>query len=115
MEERPEIKIGDTYFMFDINRRVYEKDEAGRPRGSASFRGHFFSVEVKGETSRSWIVGHFSQKVPKKDPWSVLYTEDMIDDAEWINSHKYRISQDVLRVKDGDKLRQIAAIIGYKE
>lgn len=109
-----DIKIGDEFFIFDINRRVYERDEKGHAKGGPTFRGHFVSVKITGETSRSWITNHWDMKVPKKDPFSVLYTENMIDEAEWISEHRYRISEAVRRIEKGDILKQIAELIGYE-
>ncbi len=111
--EKPEIKIGDTYFMFDTNRRVYERDENGRAKGGPTFRGHFYEVKVNDETARSWLVGPYNVKVPKKDPWLVLYTPEMIDEKEWVQVHRYSIARAVDTVRDPVVLRKIAELVGY--
>jgi len=104
---KPEIKIGDEYFVYDINKRVYES------RGSApTFRGHFWSVKIVGETSRSWILSRYDQKVPKADPWAILWTPEMIDDGEWKDRNGHKIAERVRSAK-ADQLRQIAAILEY--
>lgn len=109
-----DIKVGDKFFMFDTNRRVYERDEKGHATGGPTFRGHFYEVTIDGETSRSWLVGKWKPtKVPKSDPFSVLYTEAMIDDAEWVSRHRSRIASLVQFTKDPDTLRNIAEIVGY--
>jgi len=108
MSDKPEIKIGDEYFIYDINKRVYES------RNSApTFRGHFWPVRIIGETSRSWILSRYDQKVPKADPWSILYTSEMIDDGEWKDRNGYKISERA-RSATIEQLRQIAEILGYK-
>lgn len=102
------IKIGDEFFVFDENKRVYEAKNS-----PPTYRGHFRPITVTGETSRSWIVGPFGMKVSKKDPWSVLYTPSMIDDGEWVNSHRYKLEYQ-LRMATAEQLRAIADILGYE-
>jgi hypothetical protein len=123
-----EIKIGDVFFMFDSNRRVYAKDANGRSIGGPLFRGHFYPVEVYGETSRSWLVGRpgrpalsewlrpeLAAKVPKAKPFPPLYTAEDVDRAVWVRENGHRLAERVSYVKDYDKLRQIAEIVGYEE
>lgn len=109
-----DINVGDKFFIFDTNRRVYKRNEKGQATGGPTFRGHFYEVTIDGETSRSWLVGEWKPiKVPKSDPFSVLYTEEMIADAEWLSEHRYRISSQVQSIKDADVLRKIADLIDY--
>lgn len=112
----PGIKVGDKFFMHDINRRVYRRDEAGRATGGPTFRGHFYEVTIDGETSRSWLVGQWKPtKVPKSNPFSILYTEEMIDDAEWVSEHGPRIARYVQGISNADLLRRLADLIGYEK
>ena len=106
-----DIKIGDTVFMFDINRRKYGPDRSG-----PVYREHFYPVTVTGETSRSWIVGpnYAPIKVSKKNPWAVLATTEMVEEAVWVETNRYKIERAVGALRDADKLRQIAAIVGYQ-
>lgn len=113
MTRKPDIKIGDKFFMFDENRRVYERDANGRAVGGPTFRGHFFEVSIEGENSKSWITQNGRTKIPKASPFPPLYTPDMIDDSEWRGVHAYGIARDVQHTKDVDILRKVAEIIGY--
>lgn len=113
MTTKPEIKIGDKFFMFDENRRVYERDANGRAVGGPTFRGHFYEVTIEGDTSRSWTVKWPNIKIPKSDPFSVLYTEEMISEREWVAAHRYSIARKLEITKDADILRKVADLIGY--
>jgi hypothetical protein len=107
---KPEIKIGDTYFIFSENNRVYEKSN-----GNIIYRKHFVETKIHGETSRSWIIGPWYSKVPKSNPWGILFTAEMVDDAVWAKENKWKISNAVQRLNDIRLLRNVAEIIGYKE
>jgi len=110
MTDKPQIKVGDEYFFYDANRRVYEEGTLG-----PTYRGHFRKIKITGETSRSWITDNWRiMKVPKSDPWKALCTPEMIDDGEWKHAHAYRISDRVLRDASVEQLREIAKIIGYR-
>jgi len=114
MYTKPDIKIGDRFFIFNENRRVYKRDDTGKAIGGPTFRGHFEPVTIDGETSRSWVIQKGWKKVPKSDPFSVLHTEEMIDEREFVAVHSYHIGEVVRRTKDADTLRKIAEIIGYE-
>lgn len=120
-----EIKIGSKFWMFDGNRRKYKKDHFGGP----IYERHFFEVQVIGETSRSWIIGHIGYnqeifKAPKSDPFKSkgsefglvkkIFTEKMKDDDIWVNSHKIEIIDRLRMTKDADLFKRIAKEIGYK-
>lgn len=107
------IKIGDKFFMFDENRRIYKRDENGMAVGGPTFRGHFREVTIEGQTSKSWITDHGRVKVPKLTPFPPLYTEAMVDAAEYVHDHAYFIGEAARKCRDPIKLRQIAEIVGY--
>lgn len=113
--EPNEIKIGDKFFMFDENRRIYKRDENGKATRGPTFRGYFYEVTIEGETSRSWITDYARVKVPKSSPFPPLYTEAMIEAKEFMHYHASDISRAVLYCRDHDKLRKIAEIVGYDE
>jgi hypothetical protein len=116
MSGLPEIKIGDTYFVFNENRRVYKKDKANRSFGAPIFKEHFELVEIKGKTSRSWLYGHWNKKVPKSAPWVVLHTPSMVDDKCWEHEHRHKIANLVgYRSTTVETLKKIAEMIGYIE
>lgn len=108
-----EIKVGDKFYMFDENRRIYRRDEKGKAIGSPTFRGHFYEVTIEGETSRSWITNYGLTKVPKSAPFPPLYTEEMIATEEFVKEHGYSISEAVRKCRDHNTLKKIAAIVGY--
>jgi hypothetical protein len=111
--------IGQTIYVFDINRRVYPK----RPPGAAYlgegpiYREHWRAEKVVGETRVSWVL-EFGRKVPKDQAKArkqgVVFTAQEVDDDCWLKSHRYRIVNDISRIDDPALLRKIADLIGYK-
>ena len=68
------MKIGDTVYVYEGNRRYYaeplEKQRSGYKGSRVIERGHWRPVQVLDETSRSWIVGlggYDQRKISKKD------------------------------------------------
>jgi len=114
-----DIKIGDSVWFFDVNRRVYQKTSDGRSFGSPIWREHWVKREVIGETSRSWLVGykHRPEKLPKSGKWpnDWVLSESEINDREWVEDHRHRVSNAVYACYDAAKLRKIAELIGYEE
>ena len=106
--ETPTIKVGDDFFVFDENKRVYESSYS-----APTYRGHFVPVTIVGETKKSWVLNRYNQKAPKTNPWSILYTPEMIDDGEWENSHRYRLADKMLTAT-ASQLRAIAEILEYR-
>lgn len=117
MTDLPQIKVGDVYFVFDVNNRVYEKDVRALHLGGPIYRKYFVETEITGETSRSWIVGHFGRKVPKSHPWGVFYTQEMVDDKCWDNDNRGGIVDLISqrRAVDTNELKRVAELIGYTE
>ncbi len=114
--DKPEIKVGDTYYIFDGNYRVYPERKKGEyDSRSPIYREHFRPGTITGETSRSWVYGIREKKIPKRDPWKILHTPDMIEDRVWLHDHRHKLGNEICTVTDIDKLRQIAEIIGYEE
>ncbi len=109
------IKIGDTLWDFSINRRSYDKSHGEGP----IFAKHFAPVQVTGETKVSWLVGpSWSQsKVNKKHIETgnagAFYTEQGMNDKIYEHENAHRIA-DAIRHLPAQKLREIAALIGYK-
>jgi len=110
--ETTEIKIGDKFFRYDENRRVYEKSASGKIVGS-TFRGHFFEVTIVSETAKSWI-DQWGVKISKKEPFAKLFTEEMISEAEWVKVHSYRIKEAIGYCRDASVLKEVAKLIGYE-
>lgn len=100
-------------WVFDINRRVYKKDENGRQYGSPIWREHWRPVKIVGETRVSWI-DFFGRKYPKKGSHGIAYSQTEIEQAAFINdSHK--IARLVSQCKDYNTLKKIAELVGYAE
>lgn len=125
MTQVPALAIGSTIYWFDENRRVYHKDERGRSVGGPIWREHWRPVIIRGETSRSWIVGPWEVKIPKNKPLPRDYCADLeaIERAEWVVHNSHRIVRAVEDITRGFfsydeahvKLRAIAQVVGYKE
>lgn len=100
------VKIGDT---------LYQRDG----------RGGFDGRAVVGETRSSWLLGddEWPTKVAKDTMrtrgqnfgYLDWYTQEQRDALAWIAKHRHHIRDHVGACADVDKLKQIAAIIGYSE
>ena len=118
-------KVGDYVWVFDQNRRIYERGPDGRALGPPLFREHFRPVQIVGETAKSWILAG-GDKVPRSGgdvrhhkngryPAIPVYmTRGAVDAAVFRHDHKYKISMAVEKCDDIDVLRQVAALVGYK-
>jgi hypothetical protein len=109
MTEAP--KIGDTIWLFDINRRVYAPDKSGGP----IWREHWRPVEIVSETSRSYVT-KYGERCPKKgrDPNVWVWSQAEIDRAEIVQG-SWAIANDVRGCRDADKLLAIRSILDGKE
>lgn len=105
--------IGQTVYVFDINRRVYRKKD-GLGSGGPIWREHYRPDVVVSETSRSWVT-KCMVKIPKKgrDPQSVAFSKDEIDAMEWVHEHRYKIVRLLEQCHDPEKIRNIAAILDF--
>lgn len=97
------MKVGDKVWLFNINRRVYPKDNRGF--SSPIYSEHFYEAVIEGETSRSWIV--CGEKFSKKDPRGI-YTDETKELKIWDNENRYiiknkidRCSVEILKQIDG--------------
>lgn len=111
------MKIGDKFWGFDGNRRVYPKEKTGF--NGPIFVEHFYRIKITGETSRSWIFSfegstqeHF--KAPKKGPHNrrMFFTDEEKSDKVWSHDNRQAIIRDVNRC-DVATLRAIAVIVNY--
>jgi hypothetical protein len=111
-------------WRFDENRRRYTTVPKGA-FGELIWREHWHKAYVVGETRVSWLVSFSSTgpgqiKVSKRDlaagkiahQWTL--TEEGVDDATWVHENAYRIGEAVRRTRDPEKLRRVAAIVGYE-
>ncbi len=104
------MKIGDTIWRFNTNRRVYSDDKS-----APIWREHWEPLTIIGETTRSWLVGYYYKpyRVPKKgsDPRQWVFSEEEIENRDWVERHKHRISRAVLHA-DYYALKEVARILG---
>lgn len=111
-----DLKIGDTVYLFDSNRRVYPKNK--NTQIGPIWREHWRPVKVTGETSRSWIIGEAwdTHKLPKKGQagFAVAFSQEEIDRAAWVHDNAIIISHMVSCCKDYAVLKHIATLVGYK-
>lgn len=118
-------KVGDTVWVFDRNVRRYNYGPDGRAIGGPIFREHFRETTITGETLKSWLI--WGQKIPK-DGGSVRHsaagvhgrttvymTQEAVDTAVFLNDYQYKIAKAVEACSDVAVLRQVAALVGYKE
>lgn len=101
-------------WIFDENRRIYAKGKVSSP----IWREHWRKYEVIGETSRSWIVGYYDTKIPKKnpDPDKYCFSLSELEQKVWMHDHRYKIAE-LIRCGDINygALCVAAQAIGYKE
>ncbi len=116
------MKIGDTIWKKDCNRRVYfeptaEEEARGKIWGPLDPSGHWVPFKISGETARSWIVGRFDwdkTKIPKKGPrygWAL--SEKERDDYVWIATHRHLVANHVTACLTADTLKKVAELVGY--
>jgi len=110
------MKIGDTVYCFDPNRREYN---AGR----IIFASHFEPYKITGETKQSWLCskGAAERKVNKATMreagkngfggWQ-WYTAEGKEERIWHQDHAWKI-REAITAATVPQLKQIAEIIGY--
>jgi len=99
-----------SVWMFDQNRRKYEYDETGRSIGPI-YLHHWYEVDIISETSRSWVT-RWGDKISKKNqPSYVCNTYAEVLDKAFINDNRYKVSEEVNRIKDADLLRKIIELL----
>lgn len=105
--------IGKTVWVFDGNRRVYEKPAPGRiySSGPPIWIKHWDERKVSGETTQSWILDD-GRKVPKKSPPSwIAFDWDVVKQREWIHENRHKIARAIDVCADYNKLQAIAAVL----
>jgi len=118
-----QIKVGDTLWCFDENRRVYTKPPEGKLYGTIIYEEHFRPEKIAGETRQSWLIKNHPYadiKVNKETMRSSgrlgtfrWYTDRTKADAVWVRKHRPAIASRV-QVAEADQLREIAKIVGYE-
>lgn len=91
------IKVGSTVLAFDVNRRVYATKGMGG--GGPLQRHHYYSCEIQGETTRSWIIGYSWDKTKvNKKTLAGLFSNECADRATWVQEYRYKIERELGRV-----------------
>lgn len=114
------LKIGDTIYRFDVNRRKYSPPPPGSGRiwGDLIYREHFHALKIVGETRHSWVLEH-NYKAKKSDlakphlPGRTFHTEEQMEENVWRNTHRMKIVDWIQTHATTAQLKQIAEIIGY--
>src|SRR5687767_13513281 len=60
-----DLKIGDSVWIYDANRRVYRQKADGRWFGAPIEREHWAEHFIVAETSKSWLVGYTRDTHPE--------------------------------------------------
>lgn len=93
-------------WVFDNNRRVYVDRNSG-----PVWREHWRKLTIVSETNRSWV-SNLGWKIPKKNtPKSFAFSEEEIDNLEWIHDNAHKLADIVRHCQDFDKLKKIEAIL----
>jgi hypothetical protein len=118
-EEIKNLKVGDTLFNFDGNRRVYASSN-GYGGGPPIYEKHFKAVTIESETTKSWVMSPSGAKVNKKTLESSMhyadrgyFTKSAMEADIWSNEHRHKITREVGNASV-DHLKEIARIIGYR-
>lgn len=119
----PTLKVGSRIWRFDSNRRVYRKPNSFSG-GGIIFEEYFQPHVITGETRQSWLVQTTTWGGPDKINKQTMLEKDRsftyrwFSDAQkeaaiWKEHHALRLVEYVRQVDDVDKLKQIAALVGY--
>ena len=108
------MKVGDTVYIFNENRRVYPPAPKGHlwPPGGPIYREHFRPVQIVGETKVSWILQYDNRKVNKKT-LEGIYTIEQVDDRCWKNDHAHKLLEYVRSNASVYQLKEIAALMNW--
>ena len=114
------MKVGDTIYKFDVNRRAYTKPAAGSLWGSPIYEHHFEPHVIVGETKRSWLVNEYGgeTKVSKDTLLSSRhrgyqwYSEEGKAGHLWMREHRPNIMR-LFERADYETMREIARMLGY--
>ena len=112
------IKVNDTIWRFDVNRRRYDE------KRNLIYRQQFEPFVIVNETPKSWIVGSAlnQHKINKKNLYEAgkkgffgyqWFTTDGMEDNIWEHDHSHKIAE-LGRRANAKQLKKIAEIIDYK-
>lgn len=110
------LKIGDTLYYFDGNRRVYPRTKDGRQmHGSPIYAEHYVPVKIVGETRVSWLLEYGWKASKRSVAGSVgpVLTKEAMEDDVWCSVHRFKI-RDLFDRAPAPTVRRVADILGYK-
>ena len=102
------MKVGDTIWYFDVNRRVYPK-----PGEGCLYAEHWREVEIKSETSRSWVTNR--GKVSKKGQRGWAFTRQEVDDDIYIYDNQYLLSERIKNCQNPGVMRAIKELLDKED
>jgi hypothetical protein len=115
-QEIADLRVGDTLWSFDTNRRKYAG--TGARSGPPIYKDHYLEETIIGETPRSWLVGPQKTKVAKKDlscrteyGFGGYFTRSVMEDRIWVHENRMAIVQEITYTMDADLLRAVRALI----
>lgn len=109
------LKIGDTIYRFDVNRRRY-----GPAGGQPIFREHFVPHKIIGQNRVSWLLDQGWRCNKKTLACAAAYhfggggffTAGRMEDSIWAAEHRLKIVH-LIQGAEVSVLRDVARIIGY--
>lgn len=111
--------VGMKVWTFDQSHRVYARDAKGKAIGGPIWREHWVPLEIVGETSRSWLVGHeWARKNPERAtkiakaawPANLAVSQEDIDRRAFVET-RHGLARTVENCRDYDTLKTIEAAL----
>jgi len=117
-QEIAALRVGDTLWSFDSNRRVY-RSGVGLSGGGPIYREHYQQETIVGETPLSWLVGASPPtKVNKKTlacrteyGFGGYFTKSAMEDRIWINENRPALIRALEYSHDADLLRAVDRLV----
>lgn len=110
------LKVGQTVYYFDQNRRVYREDKSG-----PIYKEYFRPLEIKDENDKEFILdwGTINKRSGllrfNRDRGTVrFFTEEEKEDMTYIEDNGYKLADKVRHIKDAGKLKMIAKILDFE-
>lgn len=119
----PNLKIGDTVYLFDSNQRVYsevtEAEKAqGKIWGDLIYRGHFSPLKITGETTGTWLLERrmvVNKKTLNERKTAFgqrrVFTAAQMEDKIYLHDNAQRIARAVEFCNNVNLLKQIDALL----
>lgn len=113
--------VGDTVWIFLMDRRVYPKAEPGRlSSGGPIYREHFVERTIASDTGRSWVLSD-RLKINKRTLLSpkdhrgyavpMFTSPQQVEDLCYVHDERARLASQVQQCSDAATLRAIDALL----